>query len=79
MKNKGEIWLQAWLSIIENEFCRNAEEASFWADQCLKDYEARFGYQETNPCKDVPLPPSLQDGFVYQNDPPGRIFPGNIA
>ena len=50
-KLRGEIWLQAWLSIIENEFCRSAEEASFWADQCLKDYDARFGYQGTTPCQ----------------------------
>lgn len=43
LSKEEHVWLQAWINVARADNCTASGTATTWADNCLKDFKARFG------------------------------------
>lgn len=43
LSKEEHVWLQAWINVARADNCTRAEIATRWANDCVKDFKAKFG------------------------------------
>ncbi len=43
LTKEEHVWLQAWINVARADNCTSSSTATTWANNCLKDFQAKFG------------------------------------